>query len=152
VNDFDKVIACFKELEMNNIDINQFNNRILVQKVIFLLQLEGIKFDKYYFDLYIRGPYSPALTRDFFNRPKHLFELKTNEDLTVNEKAILRKLKKIKDLDISTLEIGATYAYLVKIDKLQHDEAIKQIKDLKPFYLHHRITNNILVIKQLLSL
>ncbi len=47
------------------LDIKTFDNRLILQKAVFLLQSAGIKFG-YRFRWYLRGPYSPDMTSDAF--------------------------------------------------------------------------------------
>lgn len=45
--------------------IDTFNDRLLMQKSVYLAQALGVNLG-YHFGWYLRGPYSPALTRDLF--------------------------------------------------------------------------------------
>jgi hypothetical protein len=44
---------------------SNFNDRLILQKTIYLLEQFGLHIG-YYFSWYLRGPYSPALTRDAY--------------------------------------------------------------------------------------
>ncbi len=45
--------------------INSFEDRLIMQKTIYLAQAAGINLG-YYYHWYLHGPYSPSLTRDEF--------------------------------------------------------------------------------------
>ncbi|HEY7307853.1 MAG TPA: hypothetical protein VH643_00700 [Gemmataceae bacterium] len=45
--------------------VNSFSNRLVLQKAVYLAQAAGVQLG-YQYNWYLRGPYSPALTRDAF--------------------------------------------------------------------------------------
>ncbi|MCA9162489.1 MAG: hypothetical protein R3C99_23825 [Pirellulaceae bacterium] len=47
-------------------DVSDFASRLILQKTVYLIEEAGIKLS-YPFNWYLRGPYSPALTRDLFD-------------------------------------------------------------------------------------
>ena len=47
-------------------NVNSFEDRLLMQKGCFVLNKLGV-YPRYRFDLYIRGPYSSELTRDYYD-------------------------------------------------------------------------------------
>ena len=55
-----------KLIGINNFDMNDFDNRLKYQKLIYLAQATGINIG-YGYSWYIRGPYSPFLTKTLFN-------------------------------------------------------------------------------------
>ena len=63
-------------------EIAEFDHRIIVQKMICLLELKGLDLG-YSYGLYLRGPYSPELTSDLYDRSDI-----TNDDveLTLSER------------------------------------------------------------------
>lgn len=65
-------IGNFDPLNFNT----SFNDRLILQKTIYLLHAFGI-YIGYGFSWYLRGPYSPALTRDAFNLIERYDELPT---------------------------------------------------------------------------
>jgi len=49
------------------LDPNSFDSRLRVQKAVFFLKHLGVKpFTEYEFNMYLRGPYSPALAQDYY--------------------------------------------------------------------------------------
>jgi hypothetical protein len=57
----------------HNLDLSEFDHRLVLQKTVYLLQAAGIDLG-YNFGWYIRGPYSPGLTRDAFALQAELTE------------------------------------------------------------------------------
>jgi len=99
---FPKVLAAFKILNFFP-NIESFEDRIIIQKTIFLLQLKELDFGYTDYDLFLRGPYSPNLTDDMFAWWEFLPEdvkLKTRQ-ITAIKIAEYRKKKDKKFLEIS---------------------------------------------------
>ena len=71
-----KVIAFFKELGFA-FDISRFDDRLIAQKLVCLLELKGIDLG-YSCSLYVRGPYSPDLTQDLFAFTREFENLETD--------------------------------------------------------------------------
>ena len=88
---FPKVLGAFKIMDfVPNID--SFEDRIIVQKSIFLLQLKELDFGYTDYDLFLRGPYSPHLTKDMFAWWKALpEEFKNNVREETKKQRELRK-------------------------------------------------------------
>lgn len=55
-----------KLLGFDGVDMDDFDNRLKYQKLIYLTQNLGVGLG-YGYSWYVRGPYSPALTRTLFN-------------------------------------------------------------------------------------
>lgn len=51
--------------------LNSFDDRLILQKAVYLIQAAGVDLG-YFFHWYLRGPYSPALTRDAFTMVSEL--------------------------------------------------------------------------------
>jgi uncharacterized protein YwgA len=49
-----------------NFNVNRFNHRLKLQKYVYLARRYGIDLG-YYYNLYIRGPYSPELANDYYS-------------------------------------------------------------------------------------
>ena len=132
-----------KELDMEP-TINSLDDRIRLQKAIYLSQEAGVPLG-YRFSWYVRGPYSPGLTSDYYS-----LEVASNEDSEgKNGKRlrpdIRRKLCSIKpmmsvpstllnDLDRTMwLELVSSTHYLLKtIGKNDADKARSRLMGLKP--------------------
>ncbi len=65
----EKIIALIlKELDIKIVNLNDFRVRKKIQKSIFLLQHSPYNIELgYHFNLYIHGPYSPALAECYYN-------------------------------------------------------------------------------------
>ena len=143
-----KVIAFFKELGFR-FDISSFDDRLLAQKLICLLDLKGIDLG-YSCSLYVRGPYSPDLTRDLYAFPAEFADLDTRSRLTPEEKDAAEDLGRIFGLKPVPLEVGATYGYYTLRQGSDPLEAVRQVKRLKPFYSEAQIALGVSKAKQFL--
>jgi uncharacterized protein YwgA len=132
-----KVIAFFRELGFA-IDISQFDDRLIAQKLVCLLELRGIDLG-YPCNIHVRGPYSPPLADDLFNFTNEFRNLKTDLQLKPAEKEAASDLGRIFGLKPVPLEIGATYGYYTRWQKNDPLEALRRLKRLKPFYSETQI-------------
>jgi hypothetical protein len=133
-----------------NVSVNEFVGRKNVQKLVYLLQEEGFPFG-YHFRWYVRGPYSPALTSDFFDvaRDSKAFydelagQYRFGDDLLSKINDVLNSLKVPGALtrgptegsigvDHETLEATASARYLVSEEEYSLEEAIGELRKRKP--------------------
>ena len=128
MTDPQKTLACFKEAGLD-FDIKQFDHRLMAQKLTYLLQELGVKlgYEKT-FSFYLRGTYSPTLTKDLFQSPAS----KPAVTLTQADKARIAKLRSAVDLRPHMLEVMAAYRYLRNQGKTETD-AIQTLRATKPF-------------------
>ncbi len=126
-----KAFSVFKEAGIQP-NLKSFENRIIMQKLICLLDLKGIK-TGYEFNIYVRGPYSPELTKDIYENEKNFIKLSTFV-LSSEEKETIKKIKKTIGFEVANLEIATTYAFLVKKENMRPSQAIAHIKKTKGFY------------------
>lgn len=143
-----KVIAFFKELGFE-FTISRFDDRLIAQKLVCLLELKGINLG-YPCSMYVRGPYSPDLTEDLFEFKNEFENLETSSRLKPAEKETAGDLKKIFGLKPVPLEVGATYGYYVLRQNCDPLEALRQVKRLKPFYSEAQIAIGISKAKEFL--
>lgn len=106
------------ELGINKIDMRDFNNRLIYQKMIYILQEKGVSLG-YDYNWYIRGPYSPQLAEDLFNISEELFN--QNKGLVfINNQEVIQQIKNTHAIlnDYSNnpyfLEILASLIYIQK--------------------------------------
>jgi len=114
--------ALFRELELD-LKVNTFEDRLKVQKIVYLLQLlpELRDYLGYTFNLYLRGPYSSQLAAVYYKLPS-----RTNMRINVSEKA--REIaKEIKEMNTSELEIVATTIAIMKYRSGEEAELSKLI-------------------------
>ncbi|MFH1056234.1 MAG: hypothetical protein V1717_00325 [Candidatus Micrarchaeota archaeon] len=128
----EKVIACLKEIGFKP-KIAKFSDKVVIQKVVYLLQMKGVKlgFD---FGLYVRGPYSPGLTKEIYSRKGDFEQLKTRTELSGKETEAAKELNEIFDAKPAMLEIAATYAFFAYGQKQDPLTAQKNVKIMKPFF------------------
>jgi hypothetical protein len=143
-----KVIAFFKELGFA-FDISRFDDRLIAQKLVCLLEFRGIDLG-YSCSLYVRGPYSPDLTQDLYAFTREFENLETGARLNTAEKETAGELYRIFGLKPVPLEVGATYGYYAIRKDCDPLEAFRQVKRLKPFYSEAQIALGISKAKEFL--
>jgi len=145
---YQKVIAFFKELGFR-FDISSFDDRLVAQKLVCLLELKGVDLG-YSCSLYVRGPYPPDLTQDLYAFPNEFATMDTGSRLTSEEKETADDLGRIFGLKPVPLEVGATYGYYTLRQGSDPLEAVRQVKRLKPFYSEAQIALGVSKAKQFL--
>lgn len=144
----DKIIACFKAMDFRP-DIRSFEHRLIAQKINCLLQFKGVD-TGFSCSLYVRGPYSPDLTKELYDRREDFESLRTGTELAKKEEESVQELKELFGLTPSLLEIGATYAYFTENLRLDPIDALGRVKRLKPFYSEAKIAVGISKTKEYL--
>lgn len=138
-----KVVACLQALGFNPSE-KSFDDRLKLQKIIYLLTLKGID-TGFAYGLYVRGPYSPSLAHDFLGNPEEYSAKPAEDTLTKRDHKIIDEFKETFELRPGILEAAATYAYYVKEEKMNAWDATKAVKKLKPFLSEAQVavgTNN----------
>lgn len=114
-----------------------FSGRLKLQKTIYLMQSFGL-YIGYPFSWYIRGPYSPELTRDGFELREiydlmpeaHFADPKDEEQFN----RFLAFLGEKKD-DADWLEIIASIHFLKQLDRnLPKDQIIRKVMSKKSYF------------------
>lgn len=132
LNNYDNLLYLYSVLKRLGCgDVNTFEQRLESQKVQYLAQLFGVSI-RYNYNLYIRGPYSPNLSRD-------LYQIKEAKMKPMIDKFIPNELEKrfndlknfIKDMDARKLEIVVTLHWLIKVADLSKAQAIDRLKEWK---------------------
>lgn len=143
----EKVIAVMKELGEKP-KVENFEDKLIIQKTVCILGMLGFDMG-YRFSMYVRGPYSPDLTKHIYRNQRIVENLKTDYSLTKREKELIEKVKEASDnLDFVLLEIMTTYAFLRK-SGLEAREAKERLKRLKSFYSEAKIAVGISRAKEL---
>lgn len=148
MGDWEKTIAAFREMHFF-LDREEFESKLIAQKTICLLQMKDLDF-QYPFNLYIRGPYSPEFTRDYYSHPQEFKKGATDAILSQEEIETIRSLDRIFRKTPSLLEIGATYALLVKNMSKTPVEALRIVKQEKGFYRDTQIAKGVSKVKEFL--
>jgi len=146
-----KLASFIKALENAGIyefEIDEFYNRLKLQKFVFLARSFGIADLDYPYNMYLRGPYSPSLADDYYELAdaenwekyvdkRYVAKIERSKDF---EKFV----KLVKGRDSTWLEVAATmvgfwkhlkrYVDLGVIKNEELEEKIKQLtKNRKPF-------------------
>jgi hypothetical protein len=148
VDDRSKVIACFREAGFR-MDKDRFEHRLIAQKFVYLLKLKGVEF-AYPFRLYVRGPYSPTLAREYYQYADEFSRCETDLALSPAEADSVAGLNGLFDKSPSLLEIGATYGYLAYEMHQPPQQAYRTVKRMKSFYSNEQIVKGVNRAKQYL--
>ncbi len=130
-------------------DTDQFEHRLIAQKLVYLLKLKGVEFG-YPFHLYVRGPYSPVFAREYYQHADEFSRCETASTLSPGEADSVAELTGLFDKSPSLLEIGATYGYLAY--ELHHppQQAYRIVRRMKSFYSNEQIVKGVNRAKQFL--
>jgi len=129
-----------KELGISG-NISTLPNRKLLQKAVYLGQQTGVDLG-YRFGWYVRGPYSPALTRDYYSLTEAITAGERDYESKGFPSSVKERLSKAKallkvppDLDIEKpdwAELVASLHFLLQVGKYSAEEATKIIENEKP--------------------
>ena len=122
-------------------EIETLDDRKKVQKAIYLGQRAGVDLG-YRFGWYLMGPYSPALTRDYYALSEALELGEGAEEGKVLHRSIRDRLGRIRPIlcvpedtnleQSDWLELLASYHFLRSVRRLSDDEAVQLLKEQKP--------------------
>ncbi len=130
-------------------DKDQFEHRLVAQKLVYLLKLKGVDF-AYPFHLYVRGPYSPDLAREYYQHADEFSRCETASTLSSAEMDSVAGLTGLFGKSPSLLEIGATYGYLAYEMHQPPQQAYRAVRRMKSFYSNEQIVKGINRAKQYL--
>lgn len=130
--------AFFRALTKKKLDMRSYDNRLLIQKMVYILQRLGFKFN-YYFSWYLKGPYSPQLTYQAYLAGEN--KITAEAKLGMHELELVEKLTTQFGQDLSSerqMELLGSMLFL-KYDfydqPLKENETIvKKLVHLKPWY------------------
>ena len=109
--------------------LDTFDERIRTQKIQYFAQVFNV-LPKYKFNLYLRGPYSPELTRD-------LYPIEDVQDGSYEfaSEVMQQRFEKLKSFvegkTIKELELIATYHWLIKELNMPQSDADSRLTELK---------------------
>ncbi len=125
------IAGLLKTISERNYNVSSFNQRLLAQKIMYIIQeVFGIDFG-YDFNLYLRGPYSPKFTNEFYeikntvNFEELEFDDPEKNNLLLNLKEIISNYSS----DVGIMELSSTLLYLYQ--KNHSQQAIKLMKKIK---------------------
>lgn len=128
-------------LGYDKLDISKFDERLKIQKIIYLLQYSGLSLG-YGYNWYVRGPYSPGLTQTIYSisEDESIFEESKNlrfhdhDDIVSNLDDFKVKLGE-KINDVNYLEVLASLHYINKVTfsgKGSEKNLKKKLREAKP--------------------
>lgn len=107
-----------KSMGIEQVDMDNFDNRLMYQKLIYLTQNYGLSLG-YGYSWYVKGPYSPELTKTLFTiTPEYLSE--SDNFRFQNDDVVIRKIHEISTIlndkirDPFFLEVLASIVYIKK--------------------------------------
>lgn len=136
VNEDNQVLRILRSF--GDINLEQFDCRLKLQKLGYLAQAFGAKGD-FPYSWYLRGPYSTSLTSTLFMGVE-VDAFKSNVTLTKEEVGIVKKMKELLGSDIDDtriLELYASVWYLMpnrELTKKDVDGIISVMNELKPTF------------------
>lgn len=115
--------------------LQSFRDRLIIQKTVYLLQAFGIYLG-YQFHWYLRGPYSPRLTKDAFNNEANWSRISAvefaNETAEERFRAFLAFVELHKN-DDAWLETAASAHFLAKVYGIRDkDQIFEKIRRKQP--------------------
>lgn len=150
MGDIKKVFACFKELKIKP-NVDSFENRVRMQKAVCILDMMGVK-TGFRFGMYVRGPYSPDLTKEIFSNVRNFEKIESEGKLTSQDRKNLEFFSDVmRGMDAPMLEIAATFAFLAYGEKkMPYREALEEVRKLKHFYSSTQLLLGVNKAKELL--
>jgi uncharacterized protein YwgA len=131
----------FHQLGFSEIKMNDFQDRLKYQKIVYLIQKFGLSLG-YGYSWYVRGPYSPDLTKNLFSISKNPTIFSEGCKLRLNnEEKVISRIDEFKNLleeninDPLFLEILASMVFIKDTyqSKNVDNEELKEILlELKP--------------------
>jgi len=145
------------KLILNHLDVGQEINtveqRLETQKAIYLAQSMGVELD-YSYGWYLKGPYSPSLTRDYYELDATADEVfAEGRNLKGRVRDILDRLRDLIDArpaQISRahwLELLASIRYLIRESGYTADRARERIRQLKP-HVHAQFNQGLAALEE----
>jgi len=145
----DKVVACLKEIGFKP-KINDFQDRLVIQKAVYLLQRKGIG-SNFEYNLHVRGPYSPELTKEIYGHKSSVEKLETSSRLNNAESRAVEEFKGLfPGLKPGILEVAATYSYFAFERHQDVMTALQNVKRMKSFYSEAQIAVGVSKAKEFL--
>jgi hypothetical protein len=130
---------------LGKVSLKTFNERMRLQKQAYLAQELGCN-SGFSFIWYVRGPYSPSLTK-FLYSADEVGELINQEKLSAQENAIVDNMKLLLGNQINSplpLELYASVWYHLPDHLMQEDEfeeMLDFLNESKPHFAREQISN-----------
>ena len=121
-----KLVASLKAMGVSP-KMETFNDRLRLQKLVWLMQKFGVKLD-FGYSWYLHGPYSPELTRTLYE----IVQDNPTQDETIGTRDLTRILNLRRVLG-GDLDSADKLELLASIDFLKHSAGPLTKEDLKSF-------------------
>jgi hypothetical protein len=132
--------------ELGGADISTQEDRISIQKLICLVQEAGLQLG-YSFNWYVRGPYSPGLTSDYYqiaSKREAVEAAAQNYTLSQPARAAVQRVANIVTPPVQAnlpkvlwLELIASIAFLVRRYRMSREAARAKVHLSKPYLAPH---------------
>jgi len=138
-NDLERLNFFYEGIFRTDINMDSFENRIRLQKLIYILISYKIHF-KYNFSWYVKGPYSSDLANDGFCFMETLQTKTAEYHPTTLELKVVRKICNASKIltDSSNAELVALYLYL---QPNYQDDSANELAIRKPRFSVEYINN-----------
>jgi len=129
-----KSISDIKESENTEEDDKSFERRLRIQKIMYFIVSKRLDSDlNYSYSVYLRGPYSPDLSKDYFSISEN--EFGNTEDVLGENSPLRPWIEQLNKKDSLWLEIASTLKML-KDSHYSDEEAVDRVIEMK-----HNILN-----------
>jgi uncharacterized protein YwgA len=159
IDDLKKMIAALKYWGLTGWNPpRSYQHRFLLQKITFICKSLGFDLPSYDFSIYLNGPYSPPLAKDYYQHEALLAKSETDHVLDEKEMALLDVIhsavflnQKMRTNQGEFLEAVSTILYLKNCKNLADDDVVfSETKRIKPHLGDSIIVIGVNVAKKLL--
>ncbi len=126
-------------------EISTVNDRLRLQKAVYLAQAVGIGLG-YHYSWYVKGPYSTALTQDYYQLSEALKAGDTSHNGRILNPALGALVPRVRQIlqrpaDVqlpvhSWYEALASLHFLINVSRKSHDQAKDFLRSVKPHLSH----------------
>ncbi len=135
------VCSMFQPITGQPLDIGKYENRLMLQKIVYLAQSAGLGFG-YNFSWYLRGPYCSELTKDYFDLVDAKPTIRPGSFIG-REKSIIDALKGNFSKEVASdtgLELLGSLVFVIRdMHVSQKAAAIEKLRSLKPWFTAEEI-------------
>jgi len=142
-----KALACLRAAGLNP-QIDSFEDRLKIQKGVYLLQKLGVQ-TGFSYGLYVHGPYSPNLAKCLFEHQQELDKLGASYHLIEKEQEAAKRLSEI-EFKQNLLEIISTYLCLNLDLHYSAEDSLKRLREIKSFMPESDLAVGVSKAKQLM--
>ncbi|MFH1126859.1 MAG: hypothetical protein V1718_01995 [archaeon] len=145
-----KLVWFCNKILSRRINLDSFDDKLIIQKAIYLSQKLGMSFD-YRFGWYVRGVYSSSLTTELYDSYLGAASNKTDYTPTNKDKEIVKQLQAIKnalDTPTASLELISSIVYASK-DNKDEKNIVTFINRTKPWFSEADTLKAIKLVKKL---